>query len=264
MSHPFDFGERGEQPFFSISGFLLYPSFHLFWMWLFSMLWCRLTITHFSIFLFSSIFVLFLHFTLPRLIFFLFSSCLMFGVGLVHTHHTCLFDASIHLLSLFVLRTLGPGLMMFSMHCISCMRGMGIISLGYLSLVFFRFFHPITLAYVTSCVLRPPWGHDFTYCAWQLIHGQYLRLVGDYLSGHSRDGEHFSFEHSHPIGFFTLGHTPLISDGFLEVMWSMLGHTPLIDDSFFWDGALHWGIASSPIHLGYDRLGVVGWPYTRA
>ena len=51
---------------------------------------------------------------------------------------------------------LGPGLMTFSMHCISCMRGMGIISLGYLCLVSFRFFHLITLAYVTSYVLRPP------------------------------------------------------------------------------------------------------------
>ena len=31
---------------------------------------------------------------------------------------------------------------------------------------------------------------------------------------------------------FTLGHTPLISDGFSEVMWSTLGHTLLIDDRF--------------------------------
>ena len=173
--------------------------------------------------------------------FFLFSSCLMFDLGSTSTLYSCLFDVPISLSSLFVWGPLGLGLMTFSMHCISCMRGMGIISLGYLSLVSFRFFHPITLAYVTSCVLRPPWGHDFTYCAWQLIHGQYLRLVGDYLSGHSRDGEHFSFEHSHPIGFFTLGHTPLISDGFLEVIWSILGHTQCIDDSF-----------------------LVGWPYTGA
>ena len=44
----------------------------------------------------------------------------------------------------------------FSTHCISCMSGIGIISLGSLSLVSFRFFHPITLAYITSHVLRPP------------------------------------------------------------------------------------------------------------
>ena len=34
MSRPFDFCERGKRPFFSISGSLLYPSPHLFWMWL--------------------------------------------------------------------------------------------------------------------------------------------------------------------------------------------------------------------------------------
>ena len=46
---PIRFCERCERPFFSISGSLLYPSFRLFWMWLLSMLWCRVTITHFSI-----------------------------------------------------------------------------------------------------------------------------------------------------------------------------------------------------------------------
>ena len=42
--------------------------------------------------------------------------------------------------------------------CISYMRAWVLI-MGYLSLVFFHFYHPITLAYVTSRVLRPPWGH---------------------------------------------------------------------------------------------------------
>ena len=63
MNCLYDFCERGERPFFSISGSLLYPSFLLFRMWLFSMLWCRLTITHFPISLPSFIFVLFIHFT---------------------------------------------------------------------------------------------------------------------------------------------------------------------------------------------------------
>ena len=89
----------------------------------------------------------------------------------------------IHLLSFFMWESLGLQLMMFSMHCISCMRGMGIISLGLLSLVSFCFFHPITLAYVTSQVLRPLWDHNFTHCVWQLTHGQYSRLVGDYFLG---------------------------------------------------------------------------------
>ena len=94
----------------------------------------------------------------------LFSFCLMFDMGSTFTLYSCLFDATIHLSSLFVWGPLGPELMTFSTHCISCMRGMGIISLGYLSLVSFRFSHPITLAYVTSRVWRPPWGHYFTLC----------------------------------------------------------------------------------------------------
>ena len=84
------------------------------------------------------------------------SSCLMFDLGSASTLYSCLFDVSIPLSSLFVWGSLGPQLMMFSTHCISFMRGMGIISLGSLSLVSFHFFHLITLAYVTSRVLRPP------------------------------------------------------------------------------------------------------------
>ena len=150
--------------FFSVSGSLLCPSFYLFRMWLLSTLWCRLTITHFFyLFAFFHLYLIHpFHSTSSYLIFF--SFCLMFDLGLVHTHHTCLFEVSIHLSSLFVWGPLGPGLMTFSTHCISCMRGMGIISLGFLSLVSFHFFHFITLAYVTSRIWRPPWGHYFTLC----------------------------------------------------------------------------------------------------
>ena len=113
--------------------------------------------------------------------FFLFSSCLMFDLGSTSTLYSCLFDMFIPLSSLFVWGSLGPRLMIFSTHCISCMRGMRIISLGLLSLVSFHWFHPKTLAYVTSRVLRTPWDHDLTYSAWRLTYGQYLRLVGDYF-----------------------------------------------------------------------------------
>ena len=88
--------------------------------------------------------------------FFLLSSWLMFDLGSASTLYYCLFDVSTLLLSLFMWGSLGPRLMTFSMHCISCMRGMRIISLGSLSLVSFHFFNPTTLAYVTSRVLRPP------------------------------------------------------------------------------------------------------------
>ena len=46
--------------------------------------------------------------------------------------------------------------------------------------------------------------------------------------------------------------------------WITLGYTPFIDNSFFQDDTLHWSIVSSPLHLGYDGLGVVGWSYTGA
>ena len=58
------------------------------------------------------------------------------------------------------------------MHYIIVHEGMSLI-IGYLSLVSLHFFHPITLAYVTSRVLRPPWGHEIKCYLWQPL----LRLV---------------------------------------------------------------------------------------
>ena len=161
---PIRFGEKGKWFFFSISRSLLYPSSHLFWMWLLSMLWCGLIITHFSISLSSFIFVLFLHFTLPHLFFsFLILLDVWFGFN-IHTLFLFIWYV-IHLLSLFVWGSLGPRLMMFSTHCISCIRGMGIISLGLLSLVSFHFFsflspYCFNLRYVPclKTTLRP-WLH---------------------------------------------------------------------------------------------------------
>ena len=68
MSRLFDFCDKCERPLFRIFGSFLYSSSHLFRMRLISMLWCKLTITHFSISLFSYIFVLFLHSILALLI----------------------------------------------------------------------------------------------------------------------------------------------------------------------------------------------------
>ena len=83
---------------------------------------------------------------------------IMLDVWLGFSIHTLflLIRYVIHLLSFSMWESLGPQLMMFSTHCVSCMRGMGIISLGSLSLVFFHFFHHITSTYVTSRVLKPP------------------------------------------------------------------------------------------------------------
>ncbi|RVW62786.1 Transposon Tf2-2 polyprotein [Vitis vinifera] len=46
-----------------------------------------------------------------------------------------------------------------SSFCFICLLIDIVFTLDILSLVFFRFYHPITLAYVTSRVLRPPSGH---------------------------------------------------------------------------------------------------------
>ena len=66
----------------------------------------------------------------------------------------------IHLLSLFVWGSLGPRLMMFSMHCISCMRGMGIVRIFKPSVLSFLSPYYLSQRYV-SCLkttLRP-WLH---------------------------------------------------------------------------------------------------------
>ena len=49
--------------------------------------------------------------------------------------------------------------------CILYMRAWVLI-IGYLGLVSLHFYHPIALAFVTSWVLRPPWGHDITHYVW--------------------------------------------------------------------------------------------------
>ena len=61
---------------------------------------------------------------------------------------------------------LGSYLIRPSIHVALYTRGYGFWSLGILSIVSFHFFHLITLAYVSSCVLRPPLGHDITHCVW--------------------------------------------------------------------------------------------------
>ena len=94
--------------------------------------------------------------------FFLLSSRLMFDLGSMSIYYSCLFDMFIPLTSFFMWEPPGPWLVRFSMHCISCMRGMGIISLGLLSLVSSLFLLPYYLSqrYVLclKTILRP-WLH---------------------------------------------------------------------------------------------------------
>ena len=183
MSRPFDFCEKGEQSFFSISGSLLYPSSHLFRMWLLYMLWCRLTITHFSISLSSFIFILFINFTLPHLISF-FSHHAWCLTWVQHPH----FILAYLMCHSFII-TFRVGILRFVTHDVFYAlhlmhEGYGVYIIGIIEPSFISFLSPYYLNLVMSRVLRPPWGHDFTYYVWRLTLGQYSRLVEDYFLGH--------------------------------------------------------------------------------
>ena len=154
---PVRFCERDERPFFSIYGSLLYPSFHLFQ----TIFHALMQGDHHSLFYLFAFFHLYFippfHSTSSYLI--LFSSCLMFDMSSASALHACLFDVTIHLSSLFVRGPLGPRLMTFSTHCISCMRGMGIIIIGIFEPSFPSFLSPyyLSLRYVPclKTTLRP-------------------------------------------------------------------------------------------------------------
>ena len=145
--------------FFSITGSWLYPSSHLFRMWLLSMLWCGLTITHFSTSSPSAnlYFIPLFHHTSSDFI--LFSFCLMFDMGSVSTHYTCLFDVTIHLSSLFVWGPLGPGLMIvfYALHLMHEGYGDYIIGIFEPSFLSFLSLYYLSLRYVPclKTTLRP-------------------------------------------------------------------------------------------------------------
>ena len=73
-------------------------------------------------------------------------------------------------------------------------------------------------------------------------------LWDDPTLGHSRDGENFSLEHSHPIWSFTRGHTPRINDSFLVGWRFTLRHSQFASSLGLWwirsyGMTLHWGTA---------------------
>ena len=136
----------------------------------------------------------------------------------------------------------------FSMHY-TTREGMDLI-IGYLSLVSLHFFHPITLAYVTSRVLRPPWGHEIRHYLWQFSLG---RAYVDWLK--YRCYYVFSYRKyfwKHLVFSLLLGIS--MFDGFLSsetIYWwyqihhfvvhqiSILGHIiPLLWDPWSWLGCV--------------------------
>ena len=100
------------------------------------------------------------------------------SLRIIITHVTISSFCSICLLidiifTLGILRSMARGV--HYTCCISYMRAWVLI-IGYLSLVSFHFYHPITLAYVTSRVLRPPWGHGIRCRLRQPLLGQVIEI----------------------------------------------------------------------------------------
>ena len=83
--------------------------------------------------------------------------------------HLIISSVFLHYIVIFTTFTVGIFWSMahdiFYTCCILYMRAWVLI-IGYLGLVSFHFYHLITLAYVTSRVLRPPWRHDITHYVW--------------------------------------------------------------------------------------------------
>ena len=55
-------------------------------------------------------------------------------------------------------------------------EGMGFFIIGYLGLVSLHFYYPITLAYITSSVLRPPWGNGIRFRLRQPLLGHVFEI----------------------------------------------------------------------------------------
>ena len=82
----------------------------------------------------------------------------------LHHHYTSHYQFDfLHCLVILIIFTLGTlrsiAHEIFCTCCISYIRAWVLI-IGYLDLASLHFYHPITLAYITSRVLRPPWGHE--------------------------------------------------------------------------------------------------------
>ena len=104
---------------------------------------------------------------------------------------------------------------------------------GYLGLVSFHFYYPITLAYVTSRVLRPPWGRGIRCRLRQPLLGQVFEiwLIFRYRHASSSGSRLFDvwvwFSCVRIIGIASLTMIDLVSPDFwLIVPLIPLGHIP--------------------------------------
>ena len=195
-------------------------------MWLVSMLWCGSTNTHiFSLFFLIDFILLLLSTLLYSLIlYFLIPLDIGFGFSI----HMLLFILRIlmfiPLSSSFMWESLGPSLMRFSMHCILCIKGMGIVSLGLFEPSFLSFLLPyyLSLHYV-SCLkttLRL-WLHTLclTTHTWMILEFGWRFLLETWWMR--------SYDMIYTKAY------PSYQWWIFGMMWSTLRHTPLIDDKIF-------------------------------
>ena len=169
---------RGKWPFPWDSGLLYLSSFHPLAIWSFSMSWFDWIGAHLLSFL-SIFFHILSHSPCLHhsLFIYIHILCLIFSSSLL-LHLLLQFDFFFHsfITNIFLLflsspliyshwTSFDPWLMRFSTHIAFCTRGYGFDHWVF-EPSFLSFLHPITLVYVTSHVLRPPWGHVIMHYVW--------------------------------------------------------------------------------------------------
>ena len=162
------------------SGSLSSPSLHTLVIWPFSMTWFEWISTYsFSFDLFVPLMV----FHWPCLHCSLFIS-IYIPCSIFSTHHSYASHQQFDILHLFyfIIDTfILDSFFLTDIFILDVLRSMVCLTLytycilytrvwdfiiGIIEPSFHSFLHLITLTYVTSWVLRPPWGHDITHCVW--------------------------------------------------------------------------------------------------
>ena len=175
------FWEWNGWHFLKSSKSLSIPSLHSLMMWLHFMLdlsESSLIFVFFASPSFSlSLLIHLLRFTLcPFLTTTHFQVCYSLCIIITHLIISLIFFIASLLLSYSHWAPSGPWLTRFSVHVALNTWGHGFFIIGYLNLVSLHFYHPITLAYVTSRILRPPWGHGIKCRLWQPPLGQVFEI----------------------------------------------------------------------------------------
>ena len=173
--------EWNEWPSSRVFGLLSFPSLHSLLMWLHSMFdlsWSSLFLRIFIVLLSSSSLLLIypLRFTL---LFFSYTN--LFQVWyfpcIILTHLIISFCFIVSLLIFYShWAPSGPWLTSSSIHVAFYTRGHWFFIIWYLGLIFLHFYYHMTLAYITSHVLRQSWGHGIRCHLRQSLLGQVFEI----------------------------------------------------------------------------------------